>query len=390
MILYRALHLFLHALWLLPIKKNRVFFDSFAGKQISCNPLYICRELKARFSETLEYVWVCSNTPPEEMRKCNARFVKPKSLRHILSLVTSKALVSNSGFSTFVPYRKGQLLVNTWHGGGAYKRSGWAAKFITDAQKKALVQKGQMLSKNAAKRLYVSSCKRFSEDFLKANGMADDDNSILKTGMPRNDIFFDKDECKNVRLHTRKKLNVSDGQFFVLYAPTYRGNSDFENVTSSAYAPNMQALKKAIAEKFSLEAIVAVRAHQFLSETNASDFDLDVSQYPDMQELLCAADMLITDYSSSIWDFSFTYKPCILFAPDIEEYQRERGFYTDPYSWGFPIAKSDDELAKAIMEFDEAKFRAAMQKHHSDLGSYESGAAARQVADIIAEHLNKA
>ena len=116
---------------------------------------------------------------------------------------------------------------------------------------------------------------------------------------------------------------------------------------------------------------------------------VDVSEYPDMQELLCACDVLITDYSSSIWDYSFTYKPCFLYVTDLEKYTSERGFGKDIYSWGFPVCKTDEELYQAIINFDEDKFKKKMKKHHEDLGSFEDGYATKRVCEYLIKEMEK-
>ena len=110
---------------------------------------------------------------------------------------------------------------------------------------------------------------------------------------------------------------------------------------------------------------------------------VDVSDYPDMQELLCAADILITDYSSSMWDYSFTYKPCFIYANDLDQYKIERDFHTPVNEWPFTIAISNEELAENILEFDQDKYIEKIKKHHHDLGSFEDGHATEKVAKLI-------
>jgi len=104
-----------------------------------------------------------------------------------------------------------------------------------------------------------------------------------------------------------------------------------------------------------------------------------------MQELLCAADVLITDYSSSIWDFSFTGKPCFLYAPDLAQYDKERGFYTSIETWPAILAEDNDTLIKNILDFNERDFTERVRKHHDDLGSYETGQATQIIGDKIYE-----
>ena len=107
------------------------------------------------------------------------------------------------------------------------------------------------------------------------------------------------------------------------------------------------------------------------------------------QELLLASDVLLTDYSSCMWDFSLMKKPCFLYARDIDEYRGERDFYTPIESWPFPLAADNDGLEKVIAEFDEEAYRADAARHHAELGSTESGTAAKQCAERIVEFLSK-
>ena len=116
---------------------------------------------------------------------------------------------------------------------------------------------------------------------------------------------------------------------------------------------------------------------------SVSGFDLDVSAYEDMQPLLCAADVLITDYSSSVWDMSLTGKSAFLYCPDIAAYRRERDFYTDIDTWPYPLARSGPELIQNIRAFDPAEYAQAIQAHHAALGICESGRASCVCAERI-------
>jgi len=115
---------------------------------------------------------------------------------------------------------------------------------------------------------------------------------------------------------------------------------------------------------------------------NAANY-IDASNYPDMQELLYAADVLITDYSSSMWDFSLTRRPCFLYATDLNYYDLDRGFYSDIHTWPYPLAESNSALIKNIKQFNNDQYQKNIQKHWDALGSYESGHACETVANYI-------
>ena len=108
-----------------------------------------------------------------------------------------------------------------------------------------------------------------------------------------------------------------------------------------------------------------------------------------MQELLYAANVVITDYSSLMWDFSLTGRPCFLYADDLDDYERERGFYMPSSQWPYPIARNNDELEKNILGFDCGLYRQAVREHHKVCGSYEQGRACETVLRIINEYMFK-
>ena len=183
----------------------------------------------------------------------------------------------------------------------------------------------------------------------------------------------------------QQKLGLDSSCKVVLYAPTYRGTPGFDKESNNKFKElDFQPLKEALVQRFSGSWEVLYRAHYYMaSGRNGDGSVMDVSYYDDMQELLLVTDVLITDFSSSMWDFSLMYKPCFLYAPDIDTYDIERGFYTSPYSWPFPLAKSNQELASKIIGFDENKYAADVNRHFDELGSYENKDACAKVWKAI-------
>jgi CDP-glycerol glycerophosphotransferase len=120
---------------------------------------------------------------------------------------------------------------------------------------------------------------------------------------------------------------------------------------------------------------------------SGAGFLRNATDYPDMQELLQCAQVLLTDYSSCMWDFSLMGKPCFLYARDIAEYRGERDFYTPIESWPFPLASDNAELARVIGAFDETAYRNAVRAHHAALGAAETGTATAQCVERIAAFL---
>lgn len=362
--------------WILPVNPLKLCLQSFRGLQPTCNPLYIFNYLSSEHPE-YKYVWLVNEIP--EQRLENVLYVKKHTKRWFYEIFTSRIIITNNGFYSYIPLRKKTILIETWHGGGAYKKVGFGfdAKSSSIDVYKSLCYYAKHLT------YYISSSKKFTQIMSESTFV--DEKKFLPIGMPRNDRFFDTNAINNVNIKVRKQFGINEEVYVVLYAPTYRGE------TRTAYFDNsidVQSLKYALIKKFRKNVLVLFRSHQLLLKQKAlQEFDMDVSNYPVMQELLCATDMLITDYSSSMWDFSLLKRPCFLFVPDFDDYLINRGFYTDPLTWGFPICKTNEELQERILSFDTEVYISAIQKHHENLGSFETGTATKSIANIIVEKM---
>ena len=129
----KACRVILKIFYVLPIKNNRIYLSSNLGQSISCNPFYIYRYLKSHYPNKFEYIWeYTGETSDKEIFS-----VKPGTLRSIYYLLTSSVIISNDGLGSYIPKRSNQMFINTWHGGGAYKKSG--VDFITDQHKVDLI-----------------------------------------------------------------------------------------------------------------------------------------------------------------------------------------------------------------------------------------------------------
>ena len=184
------------------------------------------------------------------------------------------------------------------------------------------------------------------------------------------------------RIQHIEERHPGDYEQFVKYVADILENPDY---ILEANKPNTGVILKEIEENGE-KWYVLYRAHRYSEDDSAGldpECSADVTDYPDMQELLAAADMLITDYSSCIWDYSFLYRPCFLYTPDLREYLAKTGFYVDIHEWPFPICENMEDLEKQIRSFNEEKNRARIMEHHQQMGSYESGHACEAVCSWI-------
>ena len=349
------------------IEETKVAFEAFSGSVYGCNPKYISKKIHEIYGDKIRLVWAVKNpdhfynyTKSDGIELCQYR-----SIQHIYQRMTAKVYISNFLEATEIPKRKGQYFIQTWHGGGCYKKLGSSEK-----KHQSIHDKRRNMQLDETDLFLVSS--RFFENTVVRKQLGYK-REIEKCGMPRNDCLFSID-LKSIR-KIKTRLKIAEDAFVVLYAPTWSTNKDkLEKL-------NPSLISMAFEKKFKKKCVILFRAHP--NDKSNSDRMIDVSDYDDMQELLCISDALITDYSSSIWDFSFTYRPCFLFAVDAEWYTSNRGFCMPIDTWGFPVAKSNLELVKNIDSYSQSEFVEAMKQHHKVLESYEDGKASERVAKIV-------
>lgn len=370
----RFLRLILRVFHLGKIQKNQIVFTSYLGKQYSCNPKYISEYLRIHAPE-YRIIWAFRD--PEKYRfleKAGIEIVRYNSLSFIQKCLTSRYIITNVRDMTHIPFRKQQTVINTWHGGGAYKCVGTS---------NALQTKEEDFRQKTARKsplVYLSSSRIFTDLTIRQSFHHTGD--IIEAGMPRNDILV-KQNRPDLRRKVYDYYQLPDDTRILIYAPTFREAKKAED-----YAFDGERIRRALAERFGGSWVIFFRLHYYIAEHLATGNQsyLNVSDYPDMQELLYAADILVTDYSSSMWDFALTRKPCFLYATDLSAYDLKRGFYTDIHTWPFPLSESSDALVSSILHFDDERYRRDVAHHLQDFGNYETGAACSAVLDYLRCH----
>ena len=213
------------------------------------------------------------------------------------------------------------------------------------------------------------------------------DGEILERGIPRNDIFFDTARHGEIRQRVATHYAIDPNSRIILYAPTFR--VDF---STKPYAIDWSRMMPALSRMFGGESVtVLVRMHPNLigkvdtSHLVAYEGVHDATRYHDMQELLSVADMLITDYSSSMFDFAMQGRTCILYATDANAY--DRGFYFDLKELPFPLTESEDQLLTTIEDFDSEAYTARLNSFFTErVGLKEDGHAAEALAEWMVAH----
>lgn len=312
--------------------ENAVFFESFYGRNASCNPLAIDREL-ARVAPGVVRYWSVVDLSVQVPE--GAVPVVEGSPEWWRARGAARLLVVNDWLRRRFARRPGQVVLQTWHG-TPLKRLALHRRGFDPRRVLAVLRESRRWNVLLAQNPYGAAILRAAYAFRR--------RPVWVEGYPRNDILVTGDGAA-----VRRELGIDDGDRVLLYAPTWRDDRDqivdFLDLDRLAAASG---------------AVVLVRGH---SRTLLPGSDVagaaasgprvvDVTAYPDVSRLLLAADALVTDYSSVMFDFSVTGRPVYFFVPDLAHYRGElRGFYFDLAETApGPLVRTQSELEAALAD----------------------------------------
>lgn len=355
-----------------PIKRQTIVFISFNGIQVSCNPYYIYKKI---IDEKLDFkcYWVTNGEGVYSIPQ--TQMVKLGSYQYFLLMHTAQFIVTNNRIDSFFNFRREQIVINTWHGGGAFKKTFGHPKGLLNWYINITNRRDSKRTK-----YFVSSSKKWT-DVIARNSFKYH-GEILPFGYPRNDLLINGSE--SVKEKVKKTLNIPSDDLIVLYAPTFRGNIHRANMGGAGSEPiNVNKLLEVLSKMHSQSVHFLFRGHHSMKKGLAFHNTIDVTAYPDMQELLLVADMLISDFSSCMWDYALTFKPCFIYAPDFDLYKENPGFESDYNEWPFPIAYNNTELIEKISNFNQDNYKQRVKNYLSLYGSYENGNASEQLIKFM-------
>ncbi len=366
------------------IVKNKIVFSNFNKGGYGDNPKYIAEEI-LRQNLGYELVWIVKD-PKKDKAKFpkDIKLVKYNSKEALKELQSAKVWVSNTRFNRYIKQglvkKNEQTYIQTWHGSLGIKRIEKDLSDIIHLNYKKFSQidsqmTDYLISPSSFDTKTLSSCFWFDKKFL-------------EIGYPRNDIFFLDEKTKSEKIKTIKdKLNIPHGKKILLYAPTFRDSKKID-----VYDIDLNQVQKALSEKDNCEFISLVRLHPHLQKKSTQITEkypdtINVTTYPDIQELLLISDVLITDYSSSIFDFMLMKKPAFFYAKDIKEYTKERGFYIDLEKMPFPVAYNNVDMVKNIENFSIQDYQQKLEEFMKNRICYDKGDSSKKCVELIKEKI---
>lgn len=361
-------------------RPRRILFLTSRG-DYQCNPKWICEELLRRGTKA-ELIWCtrpspARGVPPAREFPPQLKLVWRRTLGFYYALLTSRIIVDNSVSYAYVGYtkKKGQTVIETWHGAIGIKR------FSKDQIKEPRwLRSAEQVGRETDYLLSNSTLEDaiYREDYWKFT-------PILHTGHARNDILCEGNSPRALGLKAkiRALYGLDTATRICLYAPTFR-----DGALSSDLGLDFVRLKQALERRFGGTWTIWLRLHfvtmQKLAQVGIPKGVTDVGAYPDIQELLTCVDVGITDYSSWICEYLLTRRPGFLYAPDLDDYQKtQRAFYYPLTELPYPLARTNDELEKAILGFNETDFPDACTAFLKAKGCIDDGHAAERAATLI-------
>jgi|SRR5690625_823576 len=376
----KQLYIFLYKWFFLklPIKKKLVFFESFMGKSYSDSPKYIY-EYMLKNNYHYRYVWSFgkdTNIPG------NARKVTRFSLSYFYHLARAKYWISNSRLPIYLAKREGNVYLQTWHG-TPLKQLVFDIKDIYSADPKYK----ENFYKQSRRWDYLSSPNQYSSDIFRRAFKYE--KEVLEFGYPRNDILYLNSNIKHIN-SLKRSLNLPLNKKVILYAPTWRDDDFYaRGKYNFALRLNLELLQERLGDQY----IILLRMHYFIANkidlTAYKGFAYDFSDYNDIAELYLVSDILITDYSSVLFDYANLKRPILFYAYDLDKYRDQlRGFYLDiEKDVPGPILKTSKEVVEAIKNIDEVKevYSKKYEEFYQSFCSWDDGKASEKTVKTVFE-----
>jgi CDP-glycerol glycerophosphotransferase (TagB/SpsB family)/glycosyltransferase involved in cell wall biosynthesis len=373
------------------VQPDVVFYESFAGNGMLCNPEAIFRGLLADpdFAH-LSHVWALRSKREnrsivrEFARNRRVSFVRMGSAGYFRALARSGWLVNNATFPTEFSKRAGQTYLNTWHG-TPLKKMGYD---IGDPASRVA-----NVVRNFLQADYLVAANPFMREqmYERAHRLANlYGGKIIDEGYPRIDLqFLDEAARQITRDRLADALGIElGGRKIILYAPTWKGtNFNQPQDDIDELLERVTAIQHGIDES---RYIVLLKSHQvvhkFAADVPVLKGVLIPNELP-TNSILAVTDVLVTDYSSIFFDFLPSEKPIVFLTPDIDDYAGYRGLYFEPTEWPGPVATSVYQLIEMLRDIDQHGVTEAIRARHSTMrerfAGREDGGATSRIIDIV-------
>lgn len=354
---------------LLPINKKKVVFDSYWASKFSCNPRAIYEYIEANYPD-MTSIWILKDTKidiPGRNKKVNQfRFA------YWWHVATAKYFVENTNLPQQYAKRKGQIEVQTLHG-TFMKTMGFDEPYFKNGSEgrrqnfKTRISRWDFLISPSPYMTKVST-EAFNYE-----------GQVLEVGTPRNDVLYTNNNPKYIA-KVKEELAIPAGKKVILYAPTYRNKAGFD------LALDIEKMKASLGDEY----VLLLRLHYFVADKIADvsdDFVINASHYPLIEDLYLVSDVLMTDYSSVMFDYGHLQKPMLFFAYDYNLYVNDtRGVYLDyKETVPGPVVETTDEIIEQLADFDTLtqNVQKGLAEFYQEFCTFGRGDSAKAVVEAM-------
>lgn len=374
-----------------PIKKNKIVFWTFEGTGgYGCSPRYIAEEIlkqKKQRKNDYELYWIVKDTKkkfPKGIHK-----IKDTCLNRAYHMTTAGYWIGNTRTFYGTKKRKGTKYIQTWHGSLSLKPIGLC-------RGSKLSRMAYLVSKADSDLIDVvisgsGYCTKMWKKGLIYNGR------IETVGTPRIDVLINEVEKKHIEL--RREYDIPEDARIVVYAPTFRGGSQGtkRSISEGAITLDFGKAIEALEKRFGGTWYMFLRLHPqlsvFMEGMTLNNVDpkikarlIDVTQRPDMNEIMASTDAIITDYSTCLFEGFLTGQPGFIYADDWDDYIADRGkLMFEPDEIPFSVARTNQELYGNIVTFDGEKYKEKCDEMVKRCDVRENGTASERVCKMLPE-----
>ncbi|MGN0077357.1 MAG: CDP-glycerol glycerophosphotransferase family protein [Coriobacteriales bacterium] len=382
-----------------PVDEKSIVFCSFRGRSYSCSPRAIFERMEASGAlEGYQVTWFFRPNVIDEYRFLEELYPNVRVVAYLRdgfyeALARAKYWITNSVSCEWVWPKPDQVYVQCWHG-TPLKRLGCDIVENSTNAMNTTEEMAERYRRESSKWSYLLSPSRYTTECLASAFDLSEDfvaQRVLQLGYPRNDAIVTTSANPEVTAALRQRLSEELGfdpsKKLLLYAPTWR---DSEYKAGVGYVQDVMIDFDLLQRELADEWVVLFRPHYFIA--NSFDFSayegfVANAAAPDINELYCIADALMTDYSSVFFDYACTKRPLLFYMPDLDEYERRlHGFYIDPrVELPGLICATSAEVVEAVASIDSyfdtyGEQYAAFQERFCP---HEDGRAAQRVVDAV-------
>lgn len=357
-----------------PIQENKVLFVEVHGTGLSDNFRLLYRRIKKDGGYRIHTHDLQSGETGkvDYIRRCCTL---------LKDLADAKYVFLNDGCNVIgsIPMREETVLTQTWHACGAFKKFGFSTAELKYGGNASDLKKYPYYGNV---RYVTLSSPKVAWAYEEAMQLSEYPESLKPTGVSRTDVFFQPRFIQAAKEHLYHCMPYAKGKKVVLYAPTFRGQS------ADAISPDqldIQLMMKELSDEY----VLVLKHHPFVKKRPkvpdaCSCFAKDLTDELSIDELLCASDICITDYSSVIFEYSLFHRPMVFFAYDLDEYFDWRGFYYDYHILApGPVFSTNEEVIDYILHVQERFDRQRVEQFRADFMSSCDGHSTERIFQMI-------